>query len=270
MSDASDPSGAAGAASPRDPASGGLRVAVPIADILDRPNGRRERQLLMGEPVAVLEQLGGHVHVRAARDGYLGFVHRADLGDPLPATHRVTALATHIYARADLKAPDRATLSFGSLLTVSGTEEGFARLATGGFVPAGHLAPLARRFSDPAGVAEMFLGTPYLWGGNSRIGLDCSGLVQAACVACGLPCPGDADEQAAKVGAAPPEDGTLGRGDAVFWKGHCAVMVDETRMIHANAHHMAVAYELLEDAVARIAAQGEGGVTAVRRLTGPV
>jgi cell wall-associated NlpC family hydrolase len=133
-----------------------------------------------------------------------------------------------------------------------------------GFVPATHLAPLDQPAPDPAAVAQMFLGAPYLWAGNSIAGLDCSGLVQLSMLAAGRPCPGDSDLQQA-LGAALTEDAPLQRGDLIFWKGHVAMMLDGAVMIHATAHTMRVIAEALDAAIARILAKGEGPVTARRR-----
>jgi cell wall-associated NlpC family hydrolase len=129
-------------------------------------------------------------------------------------------------------------------------------------VPKKHLRPLDRPFTDPAAVAQLLFGVPYLWGGNSVLGIDCSGLVQAALLACSVPCGGDSDLQEA-VGS--EATGEPRRGDLVFWPGHVAMMVDGETLIHANAHHMAVAYEGLAAATLRIEAQSGGGVTARRR-----
>jgi cell wall-associated NlpC family hydrolase len=145
---------------------------------------------------------------------------------------------------------------------VTGTEGCFAATPLG-CVPLVHLAPLEVPEADPVVVSERFLGTPYLWGGNSAAGIDCSGLVQAACLACGIACPGDSDMQAALGVAA---EGPPRRGDLLFWKGHVALVRDAETLIHANAHHMAVTVEGIEAATARIAAQGHGPVTAHRRL----
>jgi cell wall-associated NlpC family hydrolase len=246
---------------------GPAQVVVPVSDILDRPDGARQRQLLYGAAVDVTGVEGDWVRIRARRDGYTGVMQAADLGALVPATHHVTALGTHLYAAPDIKSPDLASLSLGAELAIVAEAGSFARTQAGYFVPLVHVAPLRRRFADPAAVAEMFLGTPYLWGGNSRLGIDCSGLVQAACIACGLPCPGDSAEQARAAGSAVAGDVPLARGDLLFWKGHVALALDDRRLIHANAHHMSVVYEGAEDAVRRIAGQGGGNVTARRRLS---
>lgn len=245
---------------------GTAQVVVPVADILDRPGGGRQRQLLYGAAVDVTGRGDGWFQVRARRDGYAGVMRADDLGAHVPATHHVTALATHLYAAPDIKSPDLASLSFGSELAIVAEAGAFGRTQAGYFVPLVHVAPVRRRFADPAAVADLFLGTPYLWGGNSRLGIDCSGLVQAACHACGLPCPGDSADQASAAGAAVAPDAPLARGDLLFWKGHVALALDDRRLIHANAHHMAVAYEGAEEAVRRIAGQGGGNVTGRRRL----
>ncbi|MEM8554084.1 MAG: NlpC/P60 family protein [Pseudomonadota bacterium] len=242
------------------------QVVVSVADIRNAPDGNRTRQLLYGELVQPLRDLGSHVEVEAKRDGYRGVMDRRDLGPPMAATHWVTSLATHLYSAANMKSPEVMTLSFGTPLTVVSQDGPFSLTHLGYHVPSAHIQPISRRFSDPVAVAELFLGTPYLWGGNSRIGLDCSGLVQVSCLACGIPCPGDTPEQEAEVGAPLPADAPLQRGDILFWKGHVAWVSAPDMLIHANAGYMATVYEPLDEAVARIADQGDGPVTSRKRL----
>ena len=238
------------------------QVAVPVADLCRRPDGPRDRQVLFGEQVTVLHEASGWAYVQAEKDGYCGYVLQRALSTTRRATHRVRVPATHAYTSADLKSPDLLSLSFGSPVTVIAETKNFAETPQG-HIPRGHLAPIDRRESDPAQIAALFLGTPYLWGGNSRWGIDCSGLVQAALLACGVPCPGDSDQQETTVGA--PVSGAYQRNDLLFWKGHVALVVDGETMIHANAHAMAVSYENIADAIARIEAGGDGPVTAHRR-----
>lgn len=243
------------------------QVAVPVADIRDRPGGARQRQLLFGEPVKPLEGVGTHVRVQAQRDGYEGVMARTDLGPPMAVTHRVTALATHLYSAPDIKSPETMTLSFGSLLTIVERNGPFSRTHTGAYVPSAHISLATKRFSDPVDVAELFLGTPYLWGGNSRLGIDCSGLVQVACIACGLNCPGDSGDQAQMLGETLDPQAPLRRGDLLFWKGHVAWVVAPDRILHANAGYMSTVYEGLSEAAARIHDQGDGPITLRRRLS---
>jgi cell wall-associated NlpC family hydrolase len=228
-------------------------VALPLADLCATPGGARDRQLLLGEAVTVIDRAGGHAFVQAARDGYCGWLSAAALGRPTAPTHRIAAAGSHLYTAAKVQAPETAALSLGARVAVEGTEGAFARTPHG-WVPLQHLRSLDDPETDPASVAERLLGTPYLWGGNSRAGIDCSGLVQAAWLACGRPCPGDSDLQRAlgrPLGDEPPA-----RGDLIFWKGHVAIVVDPARIIHANGYTMSVAHEGLEEAVARIAEQG--------------
>lgn len=241
----------------------GARVLRPVVDLLAAPDGARERQLLAGEAVELFETYEGWGFVRAARDGYCGYIEAEALGAPRAATHIVATPATHLYAEADIKSPDRAHLSFGSRITVLHELKTLFETPEG-FIPKKHLREIDRPFSDPVTVAQMFFGTPYLWGGNSRMGIDCSGLVQAALLACGVPCPGDSDLQQTlgrDVG-----DDTPQRGDLWFWKGHVAMLVDPETIIHANGHAMAVTYEDERKAALRIEAQGGGPVTHRRRL----
>ncbi|MGB0959518.1 MAG: C40 family peptidase [Halocynthiibacter sp.] len=244
-----------------------MRVARPVTDILRRPDGPRDRQILWGDAFHVIENTGLYAFGRSEKDGYVGYVLAADLKVSGSITHKVASLATHVYEAADFKTPDLMTLSHGALVDVVSDDGVYAELATGGFVPLSHLALVSTRVSDPVKVAETYLGTPYLWGGNSRLGLDCSGLVQAALLAAGISCAGDSDLQEQAFAGFKTDD-TPTRGDLFYWKGHVAMAVSDTMLIHANAHHMQVQFEGIKDAITRIKASGGGDVTAHICLSG--
>lgn len=239
------------------------QVVVPLADLLARPFGPRDRQLLLGDSVVVIDRDEGHAFVQARKDGYCGYLALAEVGIAPIATHVVGVPATHAYPEPKVQARETERLSFGARVAVAVPGEKFT-FTNRGYIPTPHLRPLAEPFSDPVAVAMLFLGTPYLWGGNSRDGLDCSGLVQAALLACGKACPGDSDLQQV-LGTELPEDAGLERGDLLFWRGHVAIAVDAETLIHANGHAMAVALEPVADTIRRIAEQGGGPVTARRR-----
>jgi cell wall-associated NlpC family hydrolase len=242
-------------------------VQQPIVNIADAPRGDRTSQLLFGEAFRVIDERDGYAFGQALRDGYCGYVLSGALAREEAPTHWVAAPATHLYPKPRLKAPPEVSLFFGSQVRVVSEAEGFLKIGTGHFIPRGHLQPIRARFGDWVGVADMFLGTPYLWGGSSRWGIDCSGLVQAALLACGIDCPRDSDQQRA-VGRELAPGEPLRRGDLVFWQGHVGLMSDGETLLHANAFHMAVAYEPLAEAEARIAAGAQAagsGEIAMRR-----
>lgn len=241
------------------------RITVPVADLLAAPDGPRDRQLLYGDDVTILGLAAEHACIRAEKDGYHGFVAHGSLGAPKTATHRVCAAATHVYSAPDLKSPERMWLSFGSRVHILGDTGKFLETSDG-FIPAQHLCAADEMATDPLAVARLFLGTPYLWGGNSRAGIDCSGLVQAALLACGIPCPGDSDQQMAGLGRTLPEGAPAQPGDLLFWKGHVAFVHDDRRLLHANAHHMATAFEDRQSALRRIEETADGPPLAHKRL----
>lgn len=235
-----------------------------------RPDAPLETEALAGERVAVYDLTEeGWAWVQLAADNYVGWLPSAALAPPGPApTHRVAALRSLVFPGPSIKLPPIAALPFGVRLAIVHIEDRLAVTASGGYVPAVHLKPVGDHESDAAAVAERFLGAPYLWGGKTSVGIDCSGLVQVALTACGVSCPRDSDMQEAMLGTAVAVDSDfslLRRGDLVFWKGHVAIVRDRRTLIHANAFQMAVAIESIKDAVRRIRTTGSE-ISGVRRI----
>ena len=223
-------------------------------------------EALFGERVTIYEtDEEGWAWGQLKSDGYVGWMPASMLLAPGPApTHRVAALRTLVFPGPSIKLPPTDALPLGAELAVVREQDSFAVMSSGGFVPKSHLAPVANLEPDFVAVAERFLGAPYLWGGKSSMGLDCSGLVQVALTACGIKCPRDSDMQESALGKSASLAG-LQSGDLIFWKGHVAIARGRNSMIHANAFHMAVAIEPVAEGLARIATAGSQ-VTSVRRL----
>ncbi|PZQ14397.1 MAG: peptidase P60 [Ancylobacter novellus] len=244
------------------------RVAVGHAGLrrAPGPSSSLETEVLFGEEITVYDELEGWAWGQLATDGYVGYLPSAALSEELGpgATHRVSALRTLLFPSPSIKAPPVDALSMGARLSVVDYEDRFAVLDTGAYAVAAHLKPLDDFEIDPVAVAERFVGAPYLWGGRTSLGLDCSALVQTALAACGIPAPRDSDMQEADLGRAVALTEAR-RGDLVFWKGHVALVRDAGTLLHANAFAMAVAVEPTAAAVERIAKAGDE-VTSVRRL----
>lgn len=244
-----------------------MRVTASLAPLTARPDRAAplDSQLLQGEDFAVYEMQDGWAWGQAAADQYVGYVPSECLGPAgAPPTHRVTLGQALVYPSPTVRAQPVATLPMGARVRVVDFGLQFCALEGGGHVPTLHVCPVDTVARDWVSVAHMLLGAPYLWGGRSAAGVDCSGLVQLARQAAGLPCPRDSDMQQAAQGTAVEPDG-LRRGDLVFWKGHVGIMLSGGQLLHANAYHMAVAVEPLARAVERIERSGGGPVTARRR-----
>ncbi len=245
-----------------------LEVIEPIADLRRAPSHEAplDTQALSGERVTVYELSDeGWAWGQLESDGYVGYLSANALG-PLTAapTHRVAVPRTFGFPAADIKLPPMSALPMGARLAIAREDARFALNGYGWHFPRAHLAPLNATQLDFVAIAEMLMSAPYLWGGKSSLGIDCSGLVQLALQTAGVSCPRDTYMQESALGTVSALD-DLRRGDLVFWKGHVAIARDARTLIHANAHHMMVASEPATEALARIKAAGSD-VTSVKRL----
>ena len=248
-----------------------FRVIDAIAPLRERPaaDAMLSTQALKGERVTIYDRNDeGFAWGQLNGDGYVGWIPDAALAKPVAAaTHKVTALRTFAFPGPSIKLPPVETLSIGARVTVVREDGAFAVTDEGRHLPRGHVGSLDAMEQDFVAVAERFVGTPYLWGGKSSLGIDCSGLVQVSLTAACTGCPRDSDMQQDGLGRelSAAEMKKLQRGDLIFWRGHVAIVRDADTMVHANAHHMATVIENTREAMARIKAAGSE-VTAIKRL----
>jgi len=256
---------------PRYAEGQGMRIIAASAPLRRSPQADAplETEALHGESVTVYDEQDGWAWAQLERDQYVGYLPEVALGAPAEPTHRVATLRTHAYPGPAIKLPPRMALSLGALLTVVGREGDFAISEDGLHLWSRSLAELGANEPDWVAVAERFIETPYLWGGRTSEGIDCSGLVQTALMAGGIGSPRDSDMMEASLGkpiAIDDPTAPLARGDLIFWKGHVGIMRDPVTLLHANGWHMKTVSEPLAQARERIAAGGGGEVTSIRRL----
>lgn len=242
---------------------------LPKTPILQRPETGAERvsELLFGERVEVSEAAGGWARVCAQRDGYVGWVDAVSLRiADSAASHRIGQPSGLVFARPDIKSPLLARYFYGSPLVLGAVDGDFHTVDSGGFIHRRHVGVESAVEADPVEVAMNFARAPYLWGGRTCDGIDCSALVQTALQACGIACPRDTGEQRAAFEGR-TVSGDSQRGDLVFFPGHVGMMVDGKRLLHANAFWMATVIEPLAAVVERFRPAVADPILAVIRLT---
>ncbi|KAF2992271.1 NlpC/P60 family protein [Methylocystis sp. MJC1] len=233
-----------------------------------RPDCPIDTQALYGERVIVYDEEEGWAWAQLARDGYVGWIAANTLWSALRApTHRICVPRTFVYPAASIKQPPLLALPLSAEVEIVDSRDNFLVTRDLGFIWRPHLAPLDATAPDFVAVAETMIGAPYLWGGKSSIGVDCSGLVQISLAAAGKPAPRDSDMQEAQLGEPVDIGAPLMRGDLIFWKGHVGIMRDAATLLHANGAHMLVSSEPLDLVRARNLEAGAGDITSVKRLT---
>ena len=244
------------------------QIARGIVDLRAGPSqdSGLHTQLLFGEQFTVYEDKDGWVWGQATLDGYVGYARREDFHQPRSPTHRVVSLATPLLNAPDVKKGARDMLPMNAMVCVTDSGERFARTADGHYLFGGHIAPLGHHASDWVAVAEQFVGIPYVWGGKTSAGIDCSGLVQTALQAGGKKSPRDTDMMEAALGTSIPLDAELRRGDLIFWKGHVGLMLDAVHLIHANGYFMQVSIEPLALVRERTLAKEGVPIRTIKRL----
>ena len=231
---------------------------VGVSPLLAAPeeNAKQVSQIRYGEFMDVFETRDdGYVWVQNRLDRYVGYLPPLNvLGEEIAdLSTRINVLRTFLYPEPDIKTPPLDELTLGSYVTIAGEEKSFYRLAGGGYVYTPHVSTTEAAITpDYVFTAGRMLSTPYLWGGRTPRGIDCSGLVQLALEMAGIDCPRDSDQQREAFGKPLPRhwrDMGWKRGDLIFFKGHVGIMTGPDHMIHASAHHMQVIAEPLEDMV---------------------
>ena len=243
------------------------QIAVPFVDLLGMTNGKRSRQLIYGSKVKYFGNTNGWAFIQNTYDNYVGYVPQKKIVLATEDTHIVTAPITHVFQEPDIKSKNIEILPLGAKVFGQSITNDFLKTELG-WISISHLKRKTELPKDPVEVSKWLQHVPYLWGGNTYLGIDCSGLVQISLMLCGLDCPGDSDQQMNTLGQNIDIGSPRKRGDILFWEGHVAWALNESQILHANAYHMATVIEETDEAIERIKKQDNNSLIAHKRLKG--
>ncbi len=243
------------------------QVHVPFIDLLCSPDGKRNRQLIYGSKVKYFSAAEGWAFIQNTYDSYVGYVPESTIAPETQKTHIVTAPLAHVFMEPNIKSKNIEILPLAARVSGEVLENGFLKTELG-WISVLQLKRKTELSKDPVEVSKLLQNAPYLWGGNTTLGIDCSGLIQISLLLCGIDCPGDSDQQMNILGQNIDIGSPRKKGDILFWKGHVAWALNERQILHANAYHMATVIEEANEAIERIKKQDNNSVIAHKRLIG--
>ena len=243
------------------------QVNVPFVDLLGSPDGKRNRQLIYGSKVKYFSAAKGWAFIQNTYDNYVGYVPESTIASETQKTHIVTAPLAHVFMEPNIKSKNIEILPLAARVSGEMIGNGFLETELG-WISVSQLKRKTELYKDPVEVSKLLQNTPYLWGGNTTLGIDCSGLIQISLLLCGIDCPGDSDQQMNTLGHNLDIGSPRKKGDILFWKGHVAWALNERQILHANAYHMATVIEEANQAIERIKKQDNNSVIAHKRLIG--
>ena len=243
------------------------QVNVPFIDLLCSPDGKRNRQLIYGSKVKYFSAAKGWAFIQNTYDNYVGYVPESTIALETQKTHIVTVPLAHVFMEPNIKSKNIEILPLAARVSGGVIENGFLEIELG-WISVSQLKRKTELSKDPVEVSKLLQNAPYLWGGNTTLGIDCSGLIQISLLLCGIDCPGDSDQQMNTLGQDIDIGSPRKKGDILFWKGHVAWVVNERQILHANAYHMTTVIEEANEAIERIKKQDNNNLIAHKRLIG--
>ncbi len=206
----------------------------PVANINSKPSEKSEitSQILYGEKFKILSKKNGWLKIKTNFDNYVGFIKKSKFNKNFKPTNKICKLKSKIFKKINNKfVPTNNFLYFASGISIKNFNKDYVEFERNKWIKKKDIKKIDHYEKNYIKIVKLFLGSKYLWGGKTSIGIDCSALIQIYFYYNRVFFPRDTKDQIKFCKKKSKKK--LYRGDIIFWKGHVGMCIDRSKFIHA-------------------------------------